>query len=134
MYKNLQKIQVTQLDNGTIYLSISLNRIIDREWKSCYQTAIQRNGSYVSLRTSGAPTINKVSFSGIFISTNPFPNNEITKNEAKIFLKELDEVVGIADCLFDSLQKQKEEKIKRDEEEKRKKEKEQKDLEDFFNN
>ena len=134
MYKNLQNVQVSQLNNGMIYLNISLNRIIDSEWEDCYWSAIKQKGSYTSLRSSGAPTIDRVSFSGVFISTRPFPNNDFTKREAKDFLIELDTVVGMADSLFELLQKQKEEKRKRVEEEKQQKEKEKKDLEDYFNN
>lgn len=134
MYNNLKRIQVTQLDNGSIYLTISLDRAVDSEWERCYQSALFKKGTITSLRSSGAPTVNKVSFSGFFITTRPFPNNEFTKSDAKDFLNELDEIVGITDSLYDSLQKEKEEKRKKEEEEKVLKEQEKQDLESFFNN
>ncbi|MCR5693259.1 MAG: hypothetical protein K6G74_04795 [Bacilli bacterium] len=132
-YKNLETIKTLDCDNK-IALRIKLKQIANFEFENCYQDAIVKLGSHVSLRASGAPTVDNVVFEGQYAITRPFPNNKLALGDAKDFLNEFDSVIGFTYKLYEELQHQKakEEEIKKQKAEERKKEIDK--LDDFFNN
>ena len=134
MYKNLSKVHVYEPINNYLSLGISINQVVDSDWKKCYEEALAKRDSIVTWRSTGAPTLNKVTFEGSTILTQTFPNNDLVMNDVKAFLKELDDVVGIANELYDDLLLKKEKAAKLKEEEQNRKKEELKKLEDFLNN
>lgn len=134
MYKNLSKVYIYEPINNYLSLGISINQVVDSDWKKCYEEALAKRGSIVTWRSSGAPTLNKVTFEGSTILTQTFPNNDLVMNDVKAFLKELDDVVGIANELYDDLLLKKEKAAKLKEAEQNRKKEELKKLEDFLNN
>lgn len=134
MNKEYKTIMVEACGEYNIRLVIELNRYVDMEWQHCYQEAILRKGTHTSWRSSGAPTIDNVSFVANTAVTTPFPNNELTKREAKDFLNEFNETLVIANQLFDNLQKQKENELRKKEEAAKKQNEQLQELNDYFNN
>lgn len=132
--KGYKSVTVEACGEYKIRLIIELKHDTDREWQSCYQDAIAEKGTYISMRSSGAPTIDNVSFSFGSAITREFANNECTKNEAKEFLNEFNGVLLIANRKYENLQRQKEIEAKRKKEADKKQKEEIKKLNDFFNN
>lgn len=132
--KEYKNITVEACGEYRIRLVIELKHDTDREWQSCYQEAIVEKGTYTSMRSSGAPTIDNISFSFGSAITREFANNEQTKNEVKEFLNEFNGVLLIANRKYENLQKQKEIELKRKKEADKKQKEEIRKLNDFFNN
>lgn len=133
MYKNISHVE-SKIIGSQIKFSITLNFCFDSDYKQCVPIAFSKLDSFISLRGSGAPTLNKISFDGFYVDVPPFPNNNLAINEAKEFLTELDDFLTSVVDAHNKLvceRKNQEEKRKTEQE---KIEKKAKELNDFFNN
>ena len=131
-YNNIGKIETLDYGNQ-IALKIELRQVADFEFQGCYQKAIVSLGQHTTMRGSGAPVIDRVSFEGRFAITTGFSNNQFVLNDAKQFLKEFDSVIGLTYKLYDELLERKAKA--RELEQKKADERKQKinDLNKFFN-
>lgn len=133
MYKNILHVEPT-ICGSQIKLSITLNFCFDADYEECFNGAFSKLESFVSLRGSGAPTLNKISISGFYVDAPAFPNNEYARNEAKEFLIELDNFLTIVVDLHEKLLSRRKLEDEQKKAEQERKNKEEKKLSDFFNN
>lgn len=130
-YTNIKNV-TSQFDGQSIRLSIELDVNTDAEFVAAYQKALSENGSFTSWRSSGAPTVNDVVFSGRYVTTKSFP--EFAKDDAKTFLKEFDAYLSIAKRNYDYLQMRKKQAFDQQIKDAEAQKKKLNGLNDFFNN
>lgn len=132
--KNYSNVEVLSINGSdSVALRIEIKIMACRDWNECYQKALIDMGGYTSWRSSGAPTIDKVTFNGHYAQTMPFPNNQHALNDAKVFLSEFNNVLGLAYKNWYSLIEQKENELKQKQKEQEEKDKEIERLNKFFN-
>ena len=80
-------------------LDIELTDYVNDLWLEAYKESFLKKGC-VTLRSSGAPTVDRINFYGNHAETKDF--SEYAKCELKEFCKEFEERLVLANAIFDS--------------------------------
>ena len=91
--------QFKECNNNMYCLEITLSDYPDPIWEQSFKEAL-RTEPFISMRSSGAPIVNMLSFQGNTIITPPFA--EYAKTDLPEFLNELRNFIKIANKIYNA--------------------------------